>query len=310
MIKKWIDKIWKLPIIKQIVALSSKIHPIGFEGLSIYDVARFFYDSINKGAIITRASAISFKLIMASLPALIVLISFIPLIVPDFVENLKFFMAQAMPAQTLEFLNPYLEQLFSRGAGIVSIGFVLALIYSTSAVQSIFNAFGNSINITTKPSVLIQQLFSFAILFIMAILIIVGLSSITLLNQAVDSLQQREFFNSKFWVYVFYFLNYIIIFLLFSFAISTLYNMGNPERKRWRFFSVGATAASIFMIIVSAGFAYYVNNFGNYNKLYGSIGAIVVFFFWIYYNSIILLIGFELNLSINKAKSEIQQLKS
>ena len=310
MIKNWLDKIWKLPLIRNIVALSRKVNPIGFEGLSVYDVARFFYDSINKGAIITRASAISFKLIMASLPGLIVLLSFIPLIIPDFVEKLKFGMAQAMPAQTLEFLNPYLEQLFERGAGIVSIGFVLALIYSTAAVQSIFTAFGNSINITTKPSVLIQQLFSFAILLVMAVLIIVGLGSITVLNQAVESLQERDFFNSQFWVYLFYFLNYIIIFLLFSIAISTLYNMGNPERTRWRFFSVGATVASILMIIISAGFAYYVNNFGNYNKLYGSIGAIVVFFFWIYYNSIILLIGFELNMSIHTAKKEIQQFSA
>jgi membrane protein len=50
------------------------------------------------------------------------------------------------------------------------------------------------------------------------------------------------------------------------------------------------------------GFSYFVNNFGHYNKVYGSIGTLMVIMLWLHFNSVILLIGFELNASIDKAK--------
>ena len=292
-----------------LVNVSKKIVLPGFQGASVYYVARFFWDSIVKGGITTRASAISFKLIMASIPAMIVLISAIPLIFPHFTDQLVQAMSAFLPVDTMEILKPYLDQLFEKGGAIVSVGFVLAIYYASSAFQSILAAFARSINITEQRSILSEQLVSLAILGIVTLFVVVALASITASEKLLEILQENEVLTSDIGSTIFYLLNYLIIFLLFMFAISTLYNIGNPQRKKWQFTSAGATVASILMILVSAGFAYYVNNFGNYNKLYGSIGAILVFFFWIYYNSIILLIGFELNLSISAAKEKIQKLK-
>jgi membrane protein len=83
---------------------------------------------------------------------------------------------------------------------------------------------------------------------------------------------------------------------------SFLYYFGPSIKGRWKFFSAGSSLATILMIIVSLGFAFYVNNFGQYNKVYGSIGTLIVIMLWIQFNSIILLIGFELNASIRNAK--------
>src|SRR5207302_2523526 len=92
---------------------------------------------------------------------------------------------------------------------------------------------------------------------------------------------------------------------LLFFAISFLYYYAPAVKKRWRFVSAGSTFATALTILVCVGFAYFVNNFGQYNKLYGSIGTLIVIMLWIYFNSIILLLGFELNTSIDMAKKEI-----
>jgi membrane protein len=73
------------------------------------------------------------------------------------------------------------------------------------------------------------------------------------------------------------------------------------KKKVWRFFSAGSTFSTVFSILLSWGFAFYVNNFALYNSLYGSIGTLIIILLWIYFNSFVILIGFELNASIQQA---------
>jgi membrane protein len=95
---------------------------------------------------------------------------------------------------------------------------------------------------------------------------------------------------------------WIIILSLLFFAISVLYFLGPAKQTKWRFFSAGSTLATVLVLATSVGFSYFVENFGQYNKLYGSIGTLVIVMLWTYFNSIALLIGFELNASIEDAK--------
>ena len=88
--------------------------------------------------------------------------------------------------------------------------------------------------------------------------------------------------------------------------ISFIYYLAPAKRQRFRFFSAGSTLATILSLITSLGFDFYVNNFSNYNALYGSLGTLIVVMLWIYFNGIILLIGFELNASIQHAGTKNQ----
>lgn len=74
------------------------------------------------------------------------------------------------------------------------------------------------------------------------------------------------------------------------------------EYKKFKFISAGSTLATLLTILLSFGFAFYVNNFASYNKIYGSIGTLIVIMLWLYFNSLVLLIGYELNASIKHAK--------
>jgi membrane protein len=103
--------------------------------------------------------------------------------------------------------------------------------------------------------------------------------------------------------YVVMTLKWILVVVILLMAISTLYYMAPAKKKDFRFISPGSIVATVLFIITSLAFSAYVNNFGQYNKLYGSIGTLMVILIWLYLNSVALLVGFELNVSIRAATS-------
>jgi membrane protein len=93
------------------------------------------------------------------------------------------------------------------------------------------------------------------------------------------------------------------------FAISTMYYLVPARKKDFRYISPGSILATTLFIITSLAFSAYVNNFGQYNKLYGSIGTLIMILIWLYLNSVALLVGFELNVSIKAATVAAEKLK-
>ncbi|MBL4652286.1 MAG: YihY/virulence factor BrkB family protein [Flavobacteriales bacterium] len=102
------------------------------------------------------------------------------------------------------------------------------------------------------------------------------------------------------------FSRFIILPAMFYISTSFIYFSAPMANTKWNLFSAGSTLATIIMLAASFGFATYVNNFGQYNKLYGSIGTLIVIMLWIYINSLILLLGFELNAVINKQSHRVK----
>jgi len=102
--------------------------------------------------------------------------------------------------------------------------------------------------------------------------------------------------------YLILILRYVIVFFVFFSTVSFIYYLAPSIHKRWKFFSLGAVVAAMLGILITHLFSYYFTNFASYNKLYGSIGTIIAFMIWIYLISIIILLGFEINASVDEAK--------
>ena len=119
---------------------------------------------------------------------------------------------------------------------------------------------------------------------------------------AIDELHRLNLMNSWFQHYALKGVEWLALLFLFYIGISILYYFGPAKKKYFRFFSAGSIFATVLTVLASAAFAFFINNFSQYNKLYGSIGAIIVILLWLYFNSFILLVGFELNASIGNTK--------
>jgi membrane protein len=97
--------------------------------------------------------------------------------------------------------------------------------------------------------------------------------------------------------------------VIFFVALSILYRYGPAHKQKWKFINPGSVLATFLGLLTSIAFAYYINNFSAYNKVYGSIGTLIVVMIWMYMNALVILIGFELNAAVDLSKRNIKIVK-
>ena len=276
----------------------------GFSGLTLYQVLKFTWTGIQKGRITNRAAAVSFRILLALPPLLIVLLSIIPFIpIEHFQENLLGYIAKTMPSNAFSLVDHTLNDLINKKQQtLISVSFLLALFYSSNAIQAILDGFSRSYNIVKPHGTIIQYARSFGLMLVFSFAMILGVSLITLSGPVLSYLQELNIIGGNIIVFFIEFLKWILVIIIFEVGISLLFRAGHTGR--WRALNAGASFATLGFLIVSSLFAWYVNNFGSYNKLYGSVGTVLVVMLWIYFNAIVLLIGFEINAGIERASEE------
>ena len=282
----------------------------GFQHVNLYQVLSFVYKQLNTLGLYDRASAISFNLIMALPAGFLFLFSIIPYFPKAFKvkkQILSVFKDIAPNSSTYKFIMEIINDLLSQHVGIFSFGFLLLLFYASNAMTGIIRSFDKSI-MQNKPFFLHQRMRAIRLTIILillvfaSLLVLIGQDQLTRLLREVFDIKRKTivpYWNSVRWA--------IIILLLF-FGNAFIYKYAPLIKERWPLNSPGALLSTLLMLITTLGFSYWVNNFSSYSKIYGSIGTVLVVMTLIYLNSLILLIGFELNVSIEVLKKEQNQL--
>jgi len=194
-------------------------------------------------------------------------------------------------------------------SGLLSFGFFAALFFSTNGVHNLMQAFNKSSLQVESRSWLKQRLVSLNLTILIAFALIFGLGIMTAGEFVISFFKSKLEFKDAFWLHLIDLVRWIILVAVYFITISLLYRYGPSHPKKWRLFSAGSWLATILAVLTFWGFAFYINNFGSYNKLYGSIGTLIVIMIWMYLNSLIILIGFELNASIDLSKRSITIVK-
>lgn len=236
---------------------------------------------------------------------LLTLIPYIP--IPNFQENLFDSIRGFFPGDTFSLFESTLDDLINRKhSALLSIGFILVIYYASNSINAVLIGFNTSYHLDEKGNLWIMRLASIILIFVLGILMAVAMAIMGFSGYIFDYLHKIGIIGDKGYIPILNFAKWMIsVFLIYT-IISTLYNVGVGQRRRkWRFFNVGATVATFFFILTSVGFAYFVNNFATYNKLYGSLGTLMVLLIWLNFNCMIVLMGFDLNMSIRKAKRTI-----
>ncbi|HKL40262.1 MAG TPA: YihY/virulence factor BrkB family protein [Cryomorphaceae bacterium] len=307
-ISEWFEEkkrqiIGSVSVRKTKIALKRIILP-GFGGLSLFQVLQFFLMGLQQGRITNRASAVCFRFILAIPPLLIVFLTLIPFIpIDNFQESIMTYLDRAMPGDTFSLVENTLDDLVNKKQEtLISVSFLLTLFFSSNAVQALLDGFSHSYNLDKKHGIVLQYARSFGLLLVFSLTIVLGVILITVSGPVFSYLQDLDVIGGDVVVFFLELAKWILVIILFEIAISVLYRAGHSGK--WRAINAGASFATLGLIIVSSLFAWYVNNFGNYNKLYGSVGTVLVVMLWLYLNTIVLLLGFEINAGIEKAKGK------
>ena len=248
-----------------------------------------------------RAASVSYSLILAVFPTVIFFFTLIPYIsfIPDLQVQIMGFFKRVLPGDTFSTVDTTIQDIISRPqSGVLSFGFLLALYSATSGLVALMQAFNSSNKVgerrgffkTRAIAIGLTVTLAFALVLAVVVLIIGGIIS--------DYLLHFGFFNNAIFVDLLTIVRYVVVFAVFVGAVSVIYRFGPDVKMKWAFITPGAVTASILIVLTTVGFSYYVSNFGSYNKLYGSIGTLIALMIWINLISLLLIIGFEMNVAL------------
>lgn len=299
------EKEINIPVIRDLVRFSKKIKLPGMGGFSLYNLMDVYGTGILNGTFSFRASSIAYSFFLALFPFLLFLLNLIPYIPIDgFQTRFLIFMEALLPAQTTEFFYPIIADIaVNPRAGLISFVFFLSIFLSANGVNTIFSAFEHSFHVTINRSFFKQYFVAIIVSIFLALLLLTSVGVILYGEYIIHDLQSRAYIdNDVFWISFFQFTVFLVMIYV---IIATLYYFGTKEGKESHFFSVGATTTAVLFIVTTYLFGVYINNFSNYNELYGSIGALLILMFYIWINANLLLLGFEMNVSIRRLKDKL-----
>ena len=303
MSKRWSIStvIAELPIIEQILSWSKRHAFPGFDDVPIYYVIRFVLQEARKDNITTRASAVAFNFFLSLFPLMIFLL---PLLAQtsaaeNYLGVFRESIQGVIPSSAENYIFELIKGIQNEGSlTLLGLGFFLAIFFSSIGMDTLMSGFDKSYDTTFKKRSYLRQRFIAVLLtLLLSTLVVASVVLIILGNQFLGHIFDLiGMEGSPDLLKVI--LRWLIVLLLFYSVIAVIYRYGPAMRRRVKFFSPGATLATVLSIITSVGFSYFVNAFGRYNEIYGSIGALIVMLIWIQLNSFIMIVGFELNASI------------
>lgn len=275
----------------------------GFYGVPLQDVLFLFRKGLSKGFLGTRASSISFSFFLAFFPALIFIFTLIPYIpIHNFQVKLLALIQDVTPDDAYAVVRTTIEDIVQRQRGdLLSLGFILTLYFAANGTNSIIDAFNNTYHTIETRSLVRQYVIALLLVVIFSFLIILAIIILTLGTSFLNMLIVQGVLKKNFTILFLEMLKWVLTTAMFFFGISFLYYFAPAKKHKFRFISAGTILATLLFTITSVSFNFYISHFSSYNKFYGSIGTLLIIMLWIYLNSYILLLGFELNASILNA---------
>jgi len=277
----------------------------GLQGLSLYDVLEMYIIGIAKGALATRAGAISYSFFMSLFPFLLFVLNLMAVVsFIDYQDDVLPLLGSVFPSSTLDVVQDTIANIFEKKrVGLLSTSFVFSMFLMANGVNALFSGFQNSYHTKINTNFIKQYLTSIGVALLLALFLFLAVITIPIVEVYVVQRLTYEgiIANDLIGITI---AKYVIFTFMFYTVIAMFYYFGAPEKNSRKYFTPGATLSTILFLLTTYLFGIYVENFAQYNELYGSIGAILILMLYIWLNSNILLLGYELNASLLSLKKQ------
>lgn len=305
------ESLAKTPIIRTLAKFTNRLKLPRLDGLTLYDLLKIYTLGIIKGTFSTRAGSIAFSFFMAIFPFLLFVLNLIPFVwfIDDFQQELLNYFEELLPPQTSGLFEDIFYDIANNPrAGLLSFVFLLSIFLMSNGVNAIFTGFEFSYHTKVNRTIIRQYIVAVGIAIVVAFLLLLAVIATVYFTFLIDQFQSLGVVGDSLWLAKYG--RFAILIFILILGISILYYFGTKEGRKSRFFSPGAFFTTILIILTTYLFSIYVENFSAYNKLYGSIGALLILMLYIWLNSNILLLGFELNGTIYHLKKHNKNIRS
>ncbi|RPI24403.1 MAG: YihY/virulence factor BrkB family protein [Acidobacteria bacterium] len=291
--------------------------PTGFRYLL---KGRFWIDlwhEINYDDCWGMAAQLSYYFLLAFIPFIIFLLAFVGYIPigPNLQQELLSSLDRVLPDTAYALISGIVLSLINTGnTRALSLGLLLTLWSASRAFNGMVGVFNRAYEVRDRRSFLKIQLLSVGVTIVFSVFVIVSAVLLFFGDFLVNLiLSKGAFAESSFiqhWARAAYWLaRWLIIFTLINVGMQMVYYLLPARRLPWRIFTPGSLVATLGWIGASKGFAWYTNSVANYQKVYGSLGALVVLMVWFYLSSLLLLVGGEIDSEIYRLRKEMGRAK-
>jgi len=299
-----------IPLVDWLIKLLKKTKIPGFEGMNLYDLLEMYVSGIVKGALTSRAGSIAFSFFIALFPFALVVLTLIPFVpIEGFQDDFMSLVFKVMPSKDAsDAVAHVLNDIANNKYGeLLSFGFILAIFLMTNGVNAVLSGFEYTYHEIQTRTVIRQYMVSLGISLVLAFLLLITVGVIVLIEFFIKSLNEQGMVSdTNLWLSI---VQYFILIAMTFIGISLLYYFGTREGRNSPFFSPGTILTIVLFLLNFKIFQIYIDKFAQYNQLYGSIGTVLIIMLFIWLNSIILLLGFELNASLLQLHQKNQETK-
>lgn len=292
---------WYLSLLRKL-----KLTRLNKRQTTLYNTLDLFLENTGKHGLITKANGVAFSFTLAIFPSIIFIFTLIPYIhsvIPHIgTDSIMSFLASVMPEAMYEAATGTIHDIVSnKRQGLLSFGALLALILATNGMHGLMSTFNSIYKTNEKRGFFRTRLIATGLTLVLSSVLFFSIILMVIGKIVLNFLSTEGFITQDYIIYLLTILKYFVIVIAFFIAISTIYYFAPAIHDRWRFFSAGAVFSAVACVATSYAFSFYINNFSNYNKLYGSLGMLIALMVWLYLLSLILLVGFEYNASVDRA---------
>ncbi|MCP4522255.1 MAG: YihY/virulence factor BrkB family protein [Cytophagales bacterium] len=301
------DRILESVYYRIIVSFLDRIIVSKRGNVSLWNLLVQFKNELYNNDLLSESKAVAYNFTVAMFPAIIFLFTLIPHIP---IENLDVeimkFLHDFLPPSMYDVTSSTINDIVSKQrGGLLSFSFIIALTLATNGMQGLMDAFNKCYQTNEKRTYLKKRLIATLLTILLSLVLFIAMFVLIFGEAIIKGLTSFEIIQMiGFDHFAFDLLRYLVFALISFFAISIIYYWAPAVHRRWNFLSLGSVVATILSIGFSIGFSYYINNFSSYNRLYGSIGTLLGIMLWLQFISFVLLVGFEINASIDLAEEK------
>lgn len=203
--------------------------------------------------------------------------------------------SKIMPYQVYSLIkNTVVEVVDTRNGNLLSFSLIVTIWASISGFNAVIKGLNKAYKENERRGFLKVQMVSLIFTFGL-VLVIFSIAFLMVFASVNEAFIERTIGYPQITSYIWDVIKYLILVFGMIFIFAALYRYTPTKKYEWKDVAWGAVFSTVGWIIASFGFSFYVNNFGNYSKLYGSIGTVIVLMLWLFIGSFIVILGGELN---------------
>jgi len=247
------------------------------------------------------AAQLAYYFFLSVFPALLVVVALTSVFPRNLLDSILRWFGSFTPLDVLQIVSTQIQLIVGTGhGGLLTFGLLGALWSSSSAMNATIDTVNRAYGIKEARSWWRVQALAIVLTIVLSIFVLVALTLVVAGPEIAEKLAVRHGLGPLFeWAWTI--LQWPVVFLLISEGFALVYYLAPDAEQRWPWVLPGAHLATALWLVISIGFRFYVMHFGQFNKMYGAIGGVIVMLLWFYLSGLVLLFGAEFNSEVEHA---------